>query len=116
MSGNCIFCQIAAGQAHANILYRDDSVTAFTDQHPAAPIHLLIIPNKHISSISQVSPDDAALLGHMLVIARVLAEQKQISSSGFRLVINTGPNAGQSVLHIHLHLLGGERLSGMNLK
>jgi histidine triad (HIT) family protein len=116
MSGNCIFCQIAAGQAHADIIYRDDSVTAFTDQHPAAPVHLLIIPNKHISSINQVNPEDNALLGHMLVVARDLAEQQQVNSSGFRLVINTGPNAGQSVFHIHLHLLGGERLSGMNPK
>jgi histidine triad (HIT) family protein len=116
MSGNCIFCQIAAGQAPADILYRDDLVTAFTDQHPAAPVHLLIIPNKHISSINQVNSEDTNLLGHMLVVASDLAEQKNVSSGGFRLVMNTGPNAGQSVDHIHLHLLGGERLSGMNPK
>jgi histidine triad (HIT) family protein len=114
MSGNCIFCQIIAGQAPAEIVYRDDSVTAFFDQHPAAPVHLLIIPNTHISSINQISEEDAVLLGRMLVVARKLAEQEKIHLDGYRLVINTGANAGQTIHHIHLHLLGGERLSGMN--
>ncbi|MBE0698487.1 MAG: histidine triad nucleotide-binding protein [Anaerolineaceae bacterium] len=114
MSGNCIFCRIIAGQAPAEFVYQDDSVTAFFDQHPAAPVHLLITPNKHISSINQISENDAVLLGHMLVVARNLAEQKEINQNGYRLVINTGADAGQTIHHIHLHLLGGERLSGMN--
>jgi histidine triad (HIT) family protein len=114
MSGNCIFCQIIAGLAPAEIVYQDESVTAFIDQHPAAPVHLLIIPNTHISSINQISEDDANLLGRLFVVARKLAEQKKVHQSGYRLVINTGADAGQTIHHIHLHLLGGERLSGMN--
>lgn len=116
MSGNCIFCQIVAGQAPAEIVYQDDTVTAFTDRHPAAPVHLLIVPNTHISSVNQISPEDAGLLGRLFVVARDLAEQMKVSSSGYRLLINTGPDAGQTVHHIHLHLMGGERLSGLNPK
>ena len=116
MSGNCIFCKIIAGQAPADIVYQDDAVTAFTDLHPAAPVHLLIVPNTHIGSINQISAEDAALMGRIFVVARELAERNNISSSGYRLLINTGPDAGQTVYHIHLHLMGGERLSGLNPK
>lgn len=107
---SCIFCKIIRGEIHAKIYYRDDLVTAFQDTHPRAPTHILIVPNRHMDSINKAAPEDAALLGHMLLVARQLAEEKGIAQSGFRLVINTGPDGGQSVHHLHLHLLGGTRI------
>jgi histidine triad (HIT) family protein len=104
---NCIFCQIAA-QADPNIiLYHDDQVTAFNDRHPRAPVHILVIPNKHFDSIKDITLKEEQLLGHMLAVAAILARENGLETNGFRLVINTGPDAGQSVFHLHLHLLGG---------
>jgi histidine triad (HIT) family protein len=114
MSENCIFCKIVTGQAPADIVYQDERVTAFTDLHPAAPTHLLIVPNTHITSVNRITEEDASLLGYLLVIGRKLAEQYQISQSGYRLLINTGTDAGQTVFHIHLHLMGGKRLPGLS--
>lgn len=113
MVENCIFCQIVAGNATAEVVYQDDQVTAFRDQHPAAPIHLLIVPNRHITSLNRISEEDEALLGHLIVVARRLAEQNQISQSGYRLILNTGPDAGQTIFHLHLHLMGGRQLTGL---
>jgi histidine triad (HIT) family protein len=113
MSENCIFCKIVAGQATAALVYQDGEVTVFRDQRPAAPIHLLIVPNKHITSFNRIGEEDAGLLAHMLFVARKLAEQNNVSQDGYRLVINTGPDAGQTVFHLHLHLLAGQRLSGL---
>ncbi|MEA3340202.1 MAG: histidine triad nucleotide-binding protein [Chloroflexota bacterium] len=107
---DCTFCRIARGEVPANILYQDDDVTAFRDMHPQAPVHILIVPNRHIAGVAQVEPDDAALLGKLFVVARRLAEQEDIVD-GYRLVVNNGPQAGQSVFHLHVHLLGGRRLS-----
>jgi len=106
---DCIFCRIARGEAPANILYQDDDVTAFRDLHPQAPVHILIVPNRHIAGVAQVAPEDAALLGKLLVVARRLAEQEGIVN-GYRLVVNNGLQAGQSVFHLHVHLLGGRQL------
>ena len=106
---DCIFCRIARGESPANILYQDEDVTAFRDLHPQAPVHILIVPNRHVAGVAQVEPEDAALLGKLFVIARRLAEQENIVN-GYRLVVNNGPRAGQSVFHLHLHLLGGRRL------
>jgi histidine triad (HIT) family protein len=113
MSENCIFCQIVAGKATGEIIYQDEQVTAFRDQHPAAPVHLLIVPNRHITSLNRISEDDEALLGHLVIIARKLAEQFLISQDGYRFIINTGPDAGQTVFHLHAHLMGGRALSGL---
>lgn len=113
MIENCIFCQIVAGNATAEVVYQDDQATAFRDQHPAAPVHLLIVPNRHITSLNRISEADEALLGHLIVVARRLAEQNQISQSGYRLIWNTGPDAGQSVFHLHLHLMGGRQMTGL---
>lgn len=110
MSENCIFCQIIAGKAPANIVYQDDQVTAFNDQKPAAPVHLLIVPNRHIASLNEAAPADEGLLGHMVIVAAKLAKENQISVDGYRVIINTGPNANQSVFHVHIHLLGGKPL------
>jgi histidine triad (HIT) family protein len=106
----CTFCRIVNGKAPAEILYQDDLVTAFRDIHPQAPTHVLVVPNRHIGTVAAVSADDAELLGHLFTVANRLADEEGIARSGYRLVINNGPQAGQSVNHLHLHLLGGRRL------
>jgi len=105
----CAFCHIARGESLARIIYQDAEVTAFHDRNPQAPTHVLIIPNKHIESVNQVGPADTHLLGKLLLVARQVAEEEGITN-GYRLVVNTGPQAGQSVFHLHVHLLGGRRL------
>ena len=106
----CIFCRIIANQATANILYRDQQVTAFRDAHPAATTHLLIVPNRHIESLGDLQEEDEGLLGYMLLVARRLAIKEGVDKSGYRLVINTGDDAGQSIPHLHLHLIGGRAM------
>jgi len=106
----CIFCRILAGQAPAKILYQDEQATAFRDIHPVAPTHLLVIPNQHIVSVNELSEDHETLIGHLFTIARQLAHQEGIDQTGYRLIVNTGPNAGQAVFHLHLHLIGGQRM------
>ena len=108
---NCIFCKILRGEAPSKTVYHDELVTAFDDIHPVAPIHILIIPNKHIASIDDTLPDDQALLGHLLLSARQVARAEGVDSQGYRLVTNIGENGGQSVGHLHLHLLGGRKLA-----
>ncbi len=103
---DCIFCRIIQKTASAHIVYQDEDVTAFHDIHPAAPTHILVVPNRHIASIGQVTPQDAALLGKLLVVARQVAEQAGVGNH-FRLVVNNGRQAGQSVFHLHIHVLGG---------
>lgn len=115
MTENCIFCKIIRGNLPAEIVYRDEQVTAFRDQHPAAPVHLLIVPNRHITSLNDASDGDEAVLGHIPVVARMLAAQENIHESGYRLILNTGPDAGQSVFHLHFHLMGGQRLGRLTL-
>ncbi len=110
MKENCVFCQIVAGETEAEIVYQDDLVTAFQDTRPVAPVHVLIVPNEHIDSANDLLPDQEALLGHLIVVGTQLASENGISTSGYRLVINTGPNAGQSIFHLHLHLIGGRHL------
>lgn len=107
---DCIFCRIIAGQAPGEIVYQDDQVTAFRDIHPVAPTHILIVPNRHIASVNEVSAADEALLGHLFTVARHLAEQEGIHQSGYRLIVNTGPHSGQMVYHLHMHLIGGQRM------
>jgi histidine triad (HIT) family protein len=104
---DCIFCKILADEIPAEILYQDDKVTAFKDINPAAPIHILIIPNRHIPSVNSVTEKDELLLGHLFTTARSLAQKLEIADSGYRLIVNTGPDGGQEVFHIHMHLLGG---------
>jgi histidine triad (HIT) family protein len=106
----CAFCRIAAGEEQARIVYQDEDVTAFHDRNPQAPTHVLIIPNRHIESVEQVQAEDAGLLGKLFVIARQIAQEQGLAGS-YRLVVNTGSKAGQSVYHLHMHLLGGRRMS-----
>jgi len=106
----CAFCRIAAGEDSARMVHQDGEVTAFHDQNPQAPTHILIIPNEHIESVKEVEAEDMDLLGKLFLIARQIAEEEGLSA-GYRLVVNTGAQAGQSVQHLHMHLLGGRRMS-----
>ena len=104
---DCLFCKIADGAIPAKIIYRDDQVIAFDDINPQAPQHKLIIPLKHIATINDLSPEDNHLIGHMLQTAKKLAKELNIADEGYRLVMNCNAGAGQTVFHIHAHLLGG---------
>ena len=104
----CIFCKIVSGEAPAEIYYRDDLVTAFRDTHPIAATHILIVPNRHIDSVNELEAGDEALVGHMVLVAKQLAAQQGLAEKGYRLVLNTGEGGGQSVFHLHLHLMAGK--------
>lgn len=108
---DCIFCKIAAGVIPADVVYQDDSVLAFRDLHPQAPTHVLVIPKRHLASLLDAGDDEALLLGRLQGAAIQVARQEGLADSGFRLVTNCGAGAGQSVFHVHVHLLGGRRLS-----
>jgi histidine triad (HIT) family protein len=107
----CIFCKIASGEIASSIVYRDDEVVAFRDLNPQAPTHLLIIPVRHVASLNDAVTGDAALLGRLLMTARALAEKEGVAKAGYRVVMNCGAAGGQSVFHVHLHLLGGRPMS-----
>ncbi len=106
---NCIFCKIVAGDIPSDKVHEDDQVVAFRDLNPQAPTHVLVIPRKHVSSLDETSDDDRALLGQLLLTTRKLARDLGVSS-GYRVVNNCGASAGQSVFHIHFHLLGGRAM------
>jgi len=110
MAAPCIFCEIIAGRLPGDIVYQDDSVTAFRDRFPRAPKHILIVPNKHLESINSVAEIDSELMGKLILTAQKLAAEAGISESGYRLVVNTGPDSGQSVHHLHIHLMGGKAM------
>lgn len=110
MSESCLFCRIARGEIPAKMVYEGGDVVAFRDIDPKAPTHILVIPRRHIASVNVLEPGDAELVGRLYLVARELAEAEGVAESGYRLVMNTGPEAGQSVDHIHLHLLGGRAL------
>ncbi len=109
-SSACIFCHIVHRQAPADIVYQDEEITAFRDINPQAPVHILVVPSRHIPAVTALRSGDEALTGRLLLVARDLAEQEGIAHTGYRLVINNGAQAGQSVDHLHLHLLGGRRM------
>lgn len=108
---DCLFCGIVDGKIKAGIVYQDDSVVAFKDVAPKAPVHILIIPRKHIVSVLDLSADDDATIGGIFQVASRLARQQGIAESGFRVVVNSGADAGQSVFHLHYHLLGGRQMT-----
>jgi histidine triad (HIT) family protein len=107
MINECIFCQVASGRMASDIVYEDNDVVAFNDINPEAPIHVLVVPRKHVASLNETIPEDGALLGKLITTAVTLAKQRNLDTDGYRIVINTGLQAGQTVEHIHLHLLGG---------
>ena len=107
----CLFCEIVAGRIPSRVAYRDDTVLAFHDIKPEAPVHVLLVPKKHLASLLDLEPEDDALVGSLVRRARDLAKELGLGERGFRLVFNAGADAGYSVFHIHLHLLGGRRLA-----
>lgn len=109
-TGECLFCRIVAGTIPAVFVHQDDQVTAFQDINPQAPHHLLIVPRRHIATLNDLSSGDEALLGHMVLVASRLAAERGVAREGYRLVINCERGAGQSVFHIHAHLLAGRPL------
>jgi histidine triad (HIT) family protein len=104
---SCIFCRIVERSLPARIIFEDDEILAFEDAHPQAPIHILVVPRKHLASLKDATTDDVPLLGRLFLVATQLAREKGLEARGYRTVINTGALAGQSVFHLHLHLLGG---------
>ena len=110
MTDSCIFCKIISKEAKAELVYYDEQVTAFRDIHPVAPTHILIVPNMHIESVGMLEAEDEPLMGHIFTVARKLAEEEGISKGGYRLITNTGANGGQTVFHLHVHLIGGQRM------
>ena len=111
MSTGCLFCNIVAGTIPAKVLHQNDHVLAFRDINPMAPTHALVIPKKHIVGIHEATPGDVALLGQVLLAARDVAESLGLGESGYRLVVNQGADGGQSVLHLHCHVMGGRPMA-----
>ncbi|MBT9149414.1 MAG: Purine nucleoside phosphoramidase [Dehalococcoidia bacterium] len=108
---SCIFCQIISGKIPGEIVHQDDEVIAFRDINPRAPIHILIVPRKHLAALSDLTEEELSILGKMGGIAKKLAEREGISERGYRIVVNCGAEGGQVVPHLHMHLLGGRQLS-----
>ena len=108
---DCLFCKIVAGEIPADIVFESDSAIAFRDINPQAPTHVLVIPRRHISTINDLDEDDRSLLGDLYLAAKAIAAQEGIAESGYRAVMNCNEGAGQSVFHIHLHVLGGRGLA-----
>jgi histidine triad (HIT) family protein len=112
VSDQCIFCKIADKQIPSTIVHEDEHVLVFSDINPQAPTHLLVVPKKHIPSLNELSEVDAPILGHISMVARDVAGRLGLAETGWRLVINCGADAGQTVFHLHVHLLGGRPLAG----
>jgi len=110
MAENCIFCRIIAGEVPSDIVYQDEDFLAFRDISPQAPTHVLIIPKTHITSLAELTEGQQGLVGRLIIIAKNLAEKEGIAERGYRLVLNCGPEGGQLVPHLHLHLIGGRKL------
>ncbi len=108
---DCLFCSILKKKIPASVVYEDEEILAFEDIKPQAPVHILIIPKEHYSSLNDIPESKNNLLGKILLAVRKIAEEKRISKSGFRIVLNTGRDSGQEVFHIHFHLLGGRQMT-----
>ena len=108
MTDSCLFCRIVRREIPANLVHEDEHTLAFRDVDPKAPTHVLVIPKTHVASLNEAQ--DAEMLGRLMLVAASLAASEGLASDGYRTVVNTGPNAGQTVFHIHLHLLGGRKL------
>lgn len=110
MSDDCLFCKIIAGELPSNKVYEDDDVYAFEDINPSAPVHVLVVPKKHISDMLDATAEDESLLGKLLLRANDIAKLLGIDKTGFRYVLNTGPDSCRTIFHVHLHILGGRQL------
>ena len=111
MSSDCLFCKILAGEIPADLVYESETAVAFRDINPKAPTHVLVIPRKHISTINDIEPDDQEIIGSLYIAAKEIAAQAGIADDGYRAVMNCNEDAGQSVFHIHLHVMGGRVLA-----
>ena len=109
-ASSCLFCKIIAGEIPSTTVYKDEQVTAFRDINPAGPTHVLIVPNRHIASINETTPEDAPLLGYLFIVARKIAEAEKVAENGYRVIVNTGEHGGQTVHHLHMHVIGGQRM------
>ena len=107
----CLFCKIVARTIPAALVYEDDLVVAFDDINPQAPTHTLVIPRKHVASIAELQDSDVGLVGHLMLVGNKIAKLKGIADAGYRIVVNTGVHGGQSVFHLHLHVLGGRHMA-----
>jgi histidine triad (HIT) family protein len=107
---DCVFCKIIAGQIPSDVLFKDDKVVVFRDIKPVAPVHLLIVTREHIPSLNDITEQQTILVGHMVQIAKQMAKQQDIATSGYRVVINCGSQGGQVIPHLHMHLIGGRQL------
>ncbi len=114
MAEDCIFCKLANKEIPTEFVYEDDQVVAFRDLNPVAPVHILIVPKEHKLNLSEYGKADEQLLGHILVTAARIARELGLEESGYRVITNAGPDAGQSVMHTHFHLLGGRKLNFSN--
>jgi len=110
VSNDCLFCRIIAGDIPSNKVYEDEHVPAFHDISPAAPTHILLIPKKHLAAVKDATPADTGLLGELMFRAAEVARQQGLEEAGYRIVVNTGGHGGQTVFHLHLHILGGRTL------
>lgn len=108
---DCIFCKIASGEIPSELIYEDEDVVVFPDINPLTPVHLLVIPRKHVSSLAEMADDETPLIGKMVKVANKVAKEQGISENGYRLTINSGADAGQVVFHLHMHLMGGRHLA-----
>jgi histidine triad (HIT) family protein len=107
---DCVFCKIVKKELPAKFVYQDDDIVAFPSIAPQTPVHLLIVPKKHIKNVNDLKDSDADLAGRMILVGKKLAKEKEIDQTGYRLVFNVGPHSGQTIDHLHLHLLGGKML------
>jgi histidine triad (HIT) family protein len=107
---DCVFCKIINKQLAAEIIFENDQLIVFQDIQPVAPVHILIVPKKHISSINHLENKDKQLIGELFLVAQEIAQKKKVAQTGYRLIFNVGQDAGQTVDHLHLHLIGGEKL------
>lgn len=107
---DCLFCKIIKGEIPSQKVYEDDEILAFKDIHPAAPVHILVIPKKHIDSIAKMEKEDELLIGKIYTVINKIAEEQGVKEDGFRVIVNCGKNGGQEVMHLHFHLLAGTKL------
>jgi histidine triad (HIT) family protein len=112
MANTCVFCRIVAGEIPADVVYEDEEFLAFRDIEPQAPKHVLIVPKIHIESLAEITEEQQAFMGRLLILGQKLAQREGIAKSGYRLAINCGPEGGQVIPHLHLHVIGGRKLSG----
>ena len=108
---NCLFCKMVSGEIQPDVIYEDDEVLAFRDINPQAPSHALVIPRRHISTLNDLESGDAELMGKLFLVAKTIAQQEGIADAGYRTLVNCNADGGQEVFHIHLHVMGGRRMT-----